>query len=1147
MKNCVNNFTKIALKSLIVIVMLALSFMGIFSAPLMSVAQTLAATNYNDFIASGLKLLNLPKKSKLGTQVAIPFGETENSGDVVNVKILDPKGTVVFDNSATDLTVYNKVVVDNSNKVYKLTPDKVGTYKVQYSVESLVSGKKDLATQEYKIVVEGNKATMEFAENLKQIIPSVANDKYQIVLPLPTVTDSEGNDVANITDNLEIVVKDSYTNTAHSSNTANAEGNIIKTTTDGFYAFTPSGDVDCTYTINYIYTDAITGLETTEVFEVKYETEFDDSDIKLGYKFSGNMPETMELGVETTLPSVSVYDENNSEFVLSSFTDVSVVFVPNSKNKDKYTLDADKDYVTVSNSNKVTPMYPTTDGTYKITYKISDFYNLAQDKANITLVYTINDVKDSTAPVTYAVEDYKDALIFDTENPTKVVGIKDDFEAIDISYKIPTKVATNTEVYLPAIFAKDNFSKFENILSSFARVVVPESGSNKTVTTCYKEVDNEMKTVSVQPYETASYKFTTPGTYTIRYEATDEANKYNYKGLNFTIVVEDGFEDTVAPKITMTGIPSTSKAGETISFAKPSIVDYAKDSSTSTEVVDKNLEYGYYFYTGTLSIDSLKAELVKIRNNETSTLTEINEDENNANKLSFVAPESNVTVVVVAYDDAGNQRIETREISVVNILDTQAPTISTDDEDYVDEILTQTLKQDEIITLPSFIATDDNAKYLEGTVSVTDSNGNKISVIGAKYTLEGSEMSISNARFVATKSGEYTINYTINDIGGNYIVKSYIVSIADTKAPSIEIDNTLTSVEVGETVKIPTITVKDNGEVLTNPYTEIRFIGDNNPSYRFNNGTLEFTALETGVFTYEYYAKDSSGNETISAPYTIEAKDTQKPVITLDRDLNADKTHPIEKENNNILPIVVPGFTAEDTLNGIKESKIEVLSPSEKSLKVETTADGYSFVPTVDGIYTVKYIAIDNANNETIQTYSLRIGDNTAPSIKLEEDGLSSNAPEELKLNSSSNATLDLDLSKISVSDAGDTKTAQTLSGEYTNNGYKMFTVSVTGPDGSTITANDGSDYEYTLTKTGKYTITYTARDKAGNEKVLKKVVEVYADDNSSIISNETWSIVLIIGSLAVLAGVVIYFVKTRDKKPTNKNATLTNKEDKKD
>jgi len=86
MKNCVNNFTKIAMKSLIVLVMLALSFLGVFSAPLMSIAQTFAATNYNNFIASGLKLLNLPKSAKLGNLVAIPFGETETAGESVAEK-----------------------------------------------------------------------------------------------------------------------------------------------------------------------------------------------------------------------------------------------------------------------------------------------------------------------------------------------------------------------------------------------------------------------------------------------------------------------------------------------------------------------------------------------------------------------------------------------------------------------------------------------------------------------------------------------------------------------------------------------------------------------------------------------------------------------------------------------------------------------------------------------------------------------------------------------------------------------------------------------------------------------------------------------------------------------------------------------------
>ncbi|MBE5746181.1 MAG: hypothetical protein E7359_02720 [Clostridiales bacterium] len=1141
MKNCINKFTKITLKCLTVFAILAVGFLGIFSAPLMNIAKLMAETDYTQFVAAGLKLLNMPKSAKLNQVVKVPFGKSDSSSDVINTKILNPKGEVIFDNFAQDLTIYTSVVKNDTTKTYDLTPNKVGTYKVQYSVEGATN--RNLAVQEYKIVVTGVKPVISFEENTKYIIPSVTNGSYQIVLPNPLAVDSQGYEVAEdkVLDNLEITVKDSYTNTSYNSDLAIVDDYFIKVV-DGHYAFTPNAEADCTYTVTYTYTDISTGLTVSEVFEINYEKAFDANSIDLGFKFNGSMPDSLELGVEKTLPTVSVYDNNDSELKLEAYTDVNVVFVPNSTNASKYEslLDDGKDYITVATSNVVTPMYPTTDGTYKITYKISDFYNLSQNKVNKTLVYTINDVKDSTAPKTYAVKDYKDAIVFDTQDTTKVVGVKEDYEPVEVEYMIPTKVATGTEVYLPAIFAKDNFTKYENMLSSLKRVIVPESGSNTTVTTCYKEVEGTMQRVTVSPYETASYKFETPGTYTVRYEAKDEAGKYNYTGLNFTIVVEDGFVDEVAPKITMTGVPSTSKPGEVVSFNKPKVVDYIGTSSVDTDVVDKKLEIGYYYYTGSMTLDTLKAELNKVKNNETSTLVEIKEDEKDSNKLSFIAPESNVTVVAVAYDDSNNQSIEQRSISIVNIVDTTAPVISTTDTSYVNGLLSENLKQDEIINLPSLVVTDgENADYLEGHVTVVDKDGNSVSVIGAKYTISNKALSISNARFVATKSGEYTINYTINDIGGNYVVKSYIVSVTDTKAPTIEVDSTVTTVEVGETFTMPTITVKDNGEVLTNAYSEIRFVGDNNPSYRFNNGTKEFTALEAGVFTYEYYAKDEAGNETISGPYTFTAKDTINPTIELDRDLNADKHYPLEKEGDVIKAIYLPGFTAEDELNGIKETKVEVLSPSSKSLTVKAENDGtYSFVPTVDGVYTIVYTAIDNANNQTKDEYLIKIGDNTVPSIVINNQDV--NAPSELKINS----TLELDLSEISVSDAGTTKTAEDLTSEYTNNGVKMFTVKVTGPDGSTISVNDGAEYEYTLSKTGKYTITYTARDKAGNEEVIKKYVEVYADDSNSVISSETWGVVLIVVSLAILGGVVIYFIKTRDKKPTAKK--LTDKKDNK-
>ena len=45
MKNCVNQITKITIKCLTVLAILAIGFLSVFSAPLMNVLEVLAETN----------------------------------------------------------------------------------------------------------------------------------------------------------------------------------------------------------------------------------------------------------------------------------------------------------------------------------------------------------------------------------------------------------------------------------------------------------------------------------------------------------------------------------------------------------------------------------------------------------------------------------------------------------------------------------------------------------------------------------------------------------------------------------------------------------------------------------------------------------------------------------------------------------------------------------------------------------------------------------------------------------------------------------------------------------------------------------------------------------------------------------------------
>ncbi len=1184
MKKLANKFSKIAINCLATIATLLVAFLGVFSSPLMNVAKVMAAGSVSP--SSTLTLAKLKTKVKLGNDIVVPKGSVD-SGATINAEIKDPKGATLFDSTkvseyessveagTTTYTVKDssgnvKCVVADDGTNYTLKAEKVGTYKVLYYVAQ--SGLfTELKTQEFKIQVTGEKATMSFEENSEYIIPSVINKNNTVILPIPTVKDSNGNDVSesDVLNRLSIKIKNATTGEEYLS--ANAADDYFIKKVGNHYAFKATGDESCSYIVTYTYKDNITNLETTYApFEVKFETDFDESKIKLGYKFTkvgdglSSIPSSFELGTETILPIASFYDENDSDFEVKGQTVVNVIFTPNEANKTKYAslVETGKDYVVVArNTNKFTPMYPSTEGTYTITYDLSSYYTIdanstkteAERKPDVHLIYKVTDAKDSTAPTTYVVKDYADA------------DITSDYEIVDVSYLIPTKVKTGSTVKFPAIFAKDNVSSYAEMKESFHRVIVPEKDTNTTL-------ENLTKPGSEEKYkfnETASYTFETAGTYTVRYEATDKANKYNYTGTTFTIVVEDDFEDTVAPRITMTSVPTSVKAGETVEYKKPTVIDYKSASSQETEVVDKSLEvYNLYYQTSTITTDeSLQAELREFRKNGSSAnLKLIEEKDGDSSTLSFTAISNDITVVCVAFDDSyyadetnnDGMSYEKRNIKVINFeADTVAPTFKTTDSTYETTFDTSKLKQDEQVILPNIeVADAENTRYLEGFVDVYDKNGNSVSVVGAKYSVseDGSKMTISDAKFVATKSGEYTIVYTLSDIGGNYVIKSYVVNVSDTKAPTIELDGTISSAEIGQALRIPSVIVKDDGEVITPSKLEIVF-GDDCPSYKFNEGTNEFTAREAGTFRYKYIAYDEHGNPAETAFYSFEAKDTQKPVITTDYDLDSIKTFKLEKEEGTTeyKAIELPDFVAEDVLNGIRETKVTVKSPSNKDLKVTKDDEKgvYKFTPTVDGAYTVIYSATDNANNTTELTYTIKVGDTTAPSVDF-DSSLNFGKKSDVKV-SGDGVLLSIDLSKISISDKGETKTAKDLINEYTNGTLKMFTITITGPDGSSITANEGTAEgvkEYTLSSSGKYTITYTARDKAGNEKIVKEFLTAYTDENKSVISTETWSIVLIVVSLAILAGVVIYFVKTRDKKPVKgAPVKLTNdkKDDKKD
>lgn len=1047
-------------------IMFVLSFSIPFNASLVTYASPAPR------VGATISISNVPSKGDLGSVLSIPSGVSPN-GDV-RIVITDPKGNIKLDQDN-----------DGTEQTYSFTPLSVGTYKIQYSVlgdETIFSTQSDV----YSLVVTGTRPVFSFEENTYFIIPSTIGETDTVVLPLPLITLSDGETEVQATSDLANFSIIGYTpeHTAISFGSQEIDGVVYKT-------FTPSADVFGIYTITYSFVDTSTGLSASKTYSIQVDDDFDSSTIDMNFTWDGSMPTTAVLGNEVTLPTPVTVDENNDDASIASYTVVTVYFVPAGK------TDSPSDWIEISVDQQdftFTPMNVAKSGSYYyITYEISNFFDLAEGKVTITKNYTLNNVVDSVAPTPIPVANYVVANMDD-----------EDFEPANVSYLIPSKIATNTEVTLPAIFATDNFDKPSDI--TLSRVIIN-----------YNSVET---TLSGEKNESVTYQFNTAGTYYVRYQATDTAGKIN-TSVSYKIVVVDGFTDTVAPRVTLPTIVSTAELGEVVTFNIPTAIDYASNSSTEQNTVDQRLQLNVYYY-----LDS-----------ETGNTTTIALDEDDSTKYSFEVLDSisanSLTIVVDATDDFENVGSKSYTIALINTNDSVSPSLVSTLPD-----TTANIDQMDTYVIPNVVFTDDNSNLLQLTISVYDLNDAPVSVKGLQLNYDGTNVTASNANFVASLAGYYTIVFTATDAGGNSLVQAVRVYVDDTVAPIIEVANVPVTAEIGVAITLPTPVIKDDGVVIDNYAVNLlEFVGSNNPSYTYVQGSMKFTPLSAGTYTFRYVGEDSVGQVVYSSVYTITASDTIKPVIELDDDIAFPVTAPLvltAPDATTYENIEIPAFTATDA-NGIKEYSVVVKNPNGDEILNAVGVGNlnennhYEFTPTKNGTYTVTYSATDNSGLSTELTYTVAVGDVTKPVITI--SNTSANTPSTAKVGDK----LELDISSITLTDNVDGTIDEDdyLSGT----SKKKFVVTLTDPDGNAVRVLEDYEYTYELSSAGTYKLVYSLTDSAGNTATKTYYIEVTADSTSATISQEVWGTVLIVASVVLLAGVVIYFVITRNskgKKPTN-------------
>ena len=180
----------------------------------------------------------------------------------------------------------------------------------------------------------------------------------------------------------------------------------------------------------------------------------------------------------------------------------------------------------------------------------------------------------------------------------------------------------------------------------------------------------------------------------------------------------------------------------------------------------------------------------------------------------------------------------------------------------------------------------------------------------------------------------------------------------------------------------------------------------------------------------------------------------------------------------------------------------------------------YSFVPNGNGTHTIHYVAVDGNGNETkSDACYVYVGDCEAPILdfgttEVQESIITPTVKVgsdfELNMNELLKYVSD---NKSSINNA-DNKLTVTAVLRNSNNTKQ-----------ENLFGNDSNRYKWNLSESGKYTLTITLKDKAGKTTTKDFTIESKAEESEESKVKEVVGVILIVLSLAILAGVIIYFV----------------------
>ena len=444
---------------------------------------------------------------------------------------------------------------------------------------------------------------------------------------------------------------------------------------------------------------------------------------------------------------------------------------------------------------------------------------------------------------------------------------------------------------------------------------------------------------------------------------------------------------------------------------------------------------------------------------------------------------------------------------------------------------------------------------VEEAPASTTINGQTTPVAGYLYTLPG-------ISFTAGKSDSYTVTYTATDRANNVSVYTALLpQTTDREKPTITGYKTEAyELELGQSLSLVDIVATDNLD--TEITVESECLDHSNYITAVSDKVYTFDPQATGTYKIKFTAVDGSDNKADPVEITVNVKHTIKPVVKLlsqeiQKKWYSDK-HQFEDEK-----VYLPGFSVVDEeecqfdfdlpqLENVGE--IKVTGPSTYTVDGTTKKDQlffdenasknaqYYFYPTTKGTYTVTYSAYDAFGNTAEPVVlEITVGETIKPTITL-TDAMTELFGKEILVG----GTLTFDLKDVTVTD--NIKTEKVLDDDVNSPTYgqmidkeieySISSVTLTNASGTAVeyVENEDGTRTYTFEAEGDYTLTMHTQDKAGNNQSYTTTIKVVAEPTNTSNATEIVGIVLILVSLAVLAGVIIYFAKPQ-KKSTQKVA----------